>query len=796
MSMKTILLVEDNELDIAMAQNVLRNSYKVVSVQRGAQALAYLQSGECDIILLDIYMPEMGGFETLEKIRQMEQCRSIPVIFLTGDSDPETETSCFQRGAVDFIAKPFVPAVMLSRVNRVLELEELRRSLADRAERKSREASDLWDKSHHDALTGLWNRAYLEEVVNRLLACGTAGALLVIDIDNFKRLNDNFGHLAGDQTLRIVADILREEFSQEDILCRLGDDEFAVFVKGVVPRKELGDRVARIISQMHQMTREYGTEGDATISVGIAQAPEHGAVFNRLYSCADKALYYVKKNGKNAFHFYSDQFKEQSGREGKTVDLRYLQDLMNREDKGAGAYMVDFESFHHVYNFIHRFIDRSNRDVQTVLFTISGIESAELDAAETEYVLELLEKAVYTSLRRSDVSTRYSSRQLIVILMDTNTANSSKVAERIIENFKKEYTNEKVRIDYGIARMDVRSGVTKREDWVVVVDDDIENLRTAEQIFGEAKIQAKYFQSGQVMLEHLDGTRIPALILLDLHMPGLDGFAVLHKLRQKTAYRKVPVIFLTANDDPETEKRGLDAGAVDFVRKPFVAEILLMRVRSTISLYRLQNEMERELKMKTDKLSHVYLEIVKAMSMAIDAKDAYTNGHSTRVAEYARLIAQRAGYSEEQQEQIYIMGLLHDMGKIGIPDAIINKPGRLDEAEFEVVKRHSAIGAQILQSISEFPELSVGARWHHERYDGKGYPDGLSGQDIPETARMIAVADTYDAMTSDRSYRKTLPQAAVRAEFERCRGTQFDPRFADIMLQLIDEDKDYQLKGK
>ena len=332
------------------------------------------------------------------------------------------------------------------------------------------------------------------------------------------------------------------------------------------------------------------------------------------------------------------------------------------------------------------------------------------------------------------------------------------------------------------------------EDWLVIVDDDATNLKVANHIFSEARMRARYFKSGLDMLEYLDGTKVPALILLDIHMPEIDGFEVLRRLRQKPEYQKVPVIFLTADDDMVTEKKGLDAGAADFIKKPFAAEVLLLRVRNTIALYRLQNDMEQELRTKTEQLSHVYLQIVQAMSMAIDAKDTYTNGHSSRVANYARKIAKRAGRSEKIQNQIYIMGLLHDMGKIGVSDAIINKPAKLTDEEYEIIKRHSVVGAEILQSISEFPELSIGARWHHERYDGKGYPDGLSGEQIPEMARMIAVADTYDAMTSRRSYRDALPQDVVKAEFLKCKGTQFDPFFADIMIQMIEEDTEYQMR--
>ncbi|MBR2527098.1 MAG: response regulator [Blautia sp.] len=331
-------------------------------------------------------------------------------------------------------------------------------------------------------------------------------------------------------------------------------------------------------------------------------------------------------------------------------------------------------------------------------------------------------------------------------------------------------------------------------DTIVVVDDDMMSLSLSKRVFDKAGLQGIYFSSGKEAVAFFDGRVIPDLILLDIHMPELNGFEVLKELKAAPLYRNIPVVFLTGDEDVKTETAGLHAGAADFIRKPFAAEVLLKRVRNIIELNRLHHDMSNEIRIKTEKLSRAYIQIVEALAASVDAKDRYTHGHSSRVAAYSREIAKRVGYSEEEQDKIYMMGLLHDVGKIGIQDAIINKPSRLTEEEYAMIKTHPVVGAEILKKIQDIPELVVGARWHHERYDGRGYPDGLEGDNIPEVARIIAVADTYDAMTSNRSYRGYLPQEKVRAEIERCKGSQFDPRFADIMLVMIDEDRDYTLK--
>lgn len=332
-------------------------------------------------------------------------------------------------------------------------------------------------------------------------------------------------------------------------------------------------------------------------------------------------------------------------------------------------------------------------------------------------------------------------------------------------------------------------------DWVVVVDDDIMNLKIAGRILSTNNMRVTALKSGQALLDYIKENETPDLILLDINMPGMDGFETLKKLReQEVGQEEIPVIFLTANDDEDSETRGLSLGAMDFIKKPFVPEVLTLRVRHIIDLIRLQRNLSQEVEKKTEENEKLFMHVVHSLADAIDAKDTYTNGHSGRVAKYSKEIARRYGYSEKAQGDIYMMGLLHDVGKIGVPDAVINKPAKLTDEEFAMIKNHPAMGSRILKNIKEMPALATGARWHHEKYGGGGYPDGLSGNDIPEEARIIAVADAYDAMSSRRSYRDVLPQEVVRGEIEKGKGTQFDPKFADIMLSMIDEDTEYIMK--
>ena len=320
---------------------------------------------------------------------------------------------------------------------------------------------------------------------------------------------------------------------------------------------------------------------------------------------------------------------------------------------------------------------------------------------------------------------------------------------------------------------------------ILVVDDNSSNLKSiTDTLTGIYKVTP--VTSGLLALRFLN-TQQPDLILLDLTMPEIDGLETLDELRRIEGCEDIPVIFLTSDTNRVMEAECLRRGAADFVVKPFAIETMLTRIEKTFMLEDYQKNLEELVRKKTEQIESLTTQAITAIANTIDAKDTYTKGHSVRVAKYASEIARRLKWSEENRRLLYFSALLHDIGKIGIPDPILNKTGSLTDEEYSLIKKHTIIGADILKDITLIPGVCDGARSHHERFDGKGYNDGLISEKLPITARIIGIADAYDAMTSNRSYRRSLPAPVVRQELEKGRGTQFDPDLVDIMLGIMNE---------
>ena len=320
---------------------------------------------------------------------------------------------------------------------------------------------------------------------------------------------------------------------------------------------------------------------------------------------------------------------------------------------------------------------------------------------------------------------------------------------------------------------------------ILIVDDDRLTLSTAQNLLGE-KYKVVALNSGKQAYKYLD-RHTPDLILLDINMPEIGGFEVMRTLQADPRWKKIPVIFLTADRSSETEVECFRMGACDFISKPFEPQTMLSRIKSTLELDGYRKDLQRRLDEKTREMERITIQAIMTVANTVDAKDEYTKGHSMRVAAYAEAMARRLGWSEEEVQNTYYVAMMHDVGKIGVPDAVLNKPFKLTDLEFRLIKDHTTMGAEILKDFKMFPNVNVGARYHHERYDGKGYPEGLKAESIPLVARIIAIVDSYDAMTSNRVYRRRLSDDVVMQELQNGKGSQWDPDLVDIFIELIKE---------
>lgn len=285
----------------------------------------------------------------------------------------------------------------------------------------------------------------------------------------------------------------------------------------------------------------------------------------------------------------------------------------------------------------------------------------------------------------------------------------------------------------------------------------------------------------RVKNEHFD------LMLLDFIMTPLHGDQVVEEIRKFN--KELYILLLTGHKDLapplETIKRLEIQG---YCEKSDKFDQLLLLIESAIKSIDQMREIKRingELHETNQKLEKAYMESIETLRYTVEAKDPYTKGHSDRVAQYSLLIGKKMGLSEEEQNKLLIGGLFHDIGKIGVPDTILRKTDKLTDEEYSEIKNHPSIGAHILAPATIFQNIIPIVKHHHEKYDGRGYPSQLKGEDIPLYARIAAVADTFDAMTSKRPYRDALPVETVIAEVERCKGTQFDPQIADIFLDIL-----------
>jgi putative two-component system response regulator len=316
--------------------------------------------------------------------------------------------------------------------------------------------------------------------------------------------------------------------------------------------------------------------------------------------------------------------------------------------------------------------------------------------------------------------------------------------------------------------------VPPRAPIVLVVDDIAANRELLEGHLLDLGYDVRQARDGHEALDAVAAEE-PDLILLDIDMPRLDGISVCERLKAHPVRRLIPIVILTASNDRDTRLRGIAAGADDFLSKPFDAKELLVRTKVLLT--------QRALNKRLDATEGVLF----ALARAVEARDRHTIHHAERVGRYAEQIGRAIGIAAEDHELLYEGGVLHDLGKIAIPDAILLKPGPLSEEEFALMRQHSAEGERICLSLRSVAQFLPIIRHHHERIDGRGYPDHLVREAIPIGARIVAIADGWDAMVSDRPYRPGLERAEARARLAAGAGTQWDAGFVETFATLLDE---------
>lgn len=322
---------------------------------------------------------------------------------------------------------------------------------------------------------------------------------------------------------------------------------------------------------------------------------------------------------------------------------------------------------------------------------------------------------------------------------------------------------------------------------ILVVDDVPENIDILKGIL-QSQYKVKVALNGRKALD-ITGSSPPDLILLDIMMPEMDGYEVCKRLKGNRSTKHIPVIFVTAKSTETDEAEGFELGAVDYVTKPVSPLLVRARVKTQLALYDQNRVLEEKVKLRTSELETTRLEIIRRLGRAAEFKDNETGLHVIRMSYYSAHIARKMGMAEDDVDMLLNAAPMHDVGKIGIPDNIILKPGKLNDDEWDIMRTHPQIGADIIGNHSAgilhlAREIALS---HHEKWNASGYPAGLAGKDIPFSGRIVAIADVFDALTTERAYKKAWPIEKALAVIESDSGRHFDPAVVDAFLKSIDE---------
>ena len=445
MSEYWVVVVDDEPLSLINAKNLLREQHMKVSLMRsGKDLLKFVEKNTPDLILLDVRMPEMDGFETYEAYRKVEEEKGrikTPVIFLTGENDIETERRGLRAGASDYIRKPFDRDILLERINNIIE--------------QSKQIETLTEEATTDRLTGFLNKVSGTESVRKLCEEKT-GALMILDLDSFKLVNDLFGHDMGDNILRTFAGIIRKNTREKDLVCRIGGDEFMAFFTELQSEEAVASLTSRINEQLLKeaeklMGPDFGIP--LGISAGVAWVPRHGRDYDVLFACADKALYTVKENGKHGYLVHSETVPEDVSVENDvpgdlSAEIRRITKIVEERNEAGGALLLSQAAFSTIYRYMERFRKHYGGDATRILFSLTAEDG---DAAILSTVSEQFAATLQRSIRRSDIIMQHKANQFFLFLPGLSAENVSVVTGRILANWQASEYAARVQVSFASA---------------------------------------------------------------------------------------------------------------------------------------------------------------------------------------------------------------------------------------------------------------------------------------------------------------------------------------------------------
>ena len=453
--MKRILLVNDDEEDIEFLNEILSNEYEVIVAETSHDAIRLAEEMDFDLLLVEVYLPGIDGFDTMRVIQASKDKIEVPFIFLTNERDYAVELEGLEIGAEDIISKPYNTDLLLNKIRKVIEDFKYREGLENKIEKNEERMEKVFIDSKIDDLTGLYNRSGGMGIWEEKCKIYDHMTIFMMDIDNFKRINDTFGHVAGDEALRAFGEVSLACIGKEDIAIRIGGDEFVICIMSYLSDQKINRLAQKINKKVIEKFEKLGYRDIATVSTGVVRYPEDGITVKELYKRADKALYTVKLNGKNGIHLY-DEFLDETSRETNIELNNIIYTIEGHLDTRNGSFQVEYNDFKKIYNFVIRYLKRYPASAIIVVFTLGKNQVIELDTLKK--AMNSLEAAVSDSLRNSDVSTKYNSSQYIVLLMNVDMENIYKVINRVEKVYDRYLMGEKIELSYEI------KDVQERED--------------------------------------------------------------------------------------------------------------------------------------------------------------------------------------------------------------------------------------------------------------------------------------------------------------------------------------------